>query len=40
MYIVIIDITNENLNENDDVYFYIRTVFVEMSVKMVYRYEE
>lgn len=37
MHDIVIDITNKNYKENDDVYFYVRPVFIETSVKRVYR---
>lgn len=37
MHDVVIDITNDNYRENDDIYFYIKPVLIESSVKRVYQ---
>ena len=37
MHDVVIDLTNKSYNENDDVYFYVRPVLIDTSVKRVYR---
>ncbi len=37
MHDVVIDITGKDYKENDDIYFYVRPVFIETSVKRTYR---
>lgn len=37
MHDVVIDITGKDLKENDDIYFYVRPVYIDTSVKRVYR---
>ncbi len=37
MHDVVIDITNKNYSENDDIYFYVRPVLIDSSVKRVYK---
>lgn len=37
MHDVVIDITNKNYKENDDIYFYVRPVIIDSSVKRVYK---
>lgn len=37
MHDVVIDITGKNYKENDDIYFYIRPVIIDSSVKRVYK---
>lgn len=37
MHDVVIDITGENYKENDDIYFYVRPVIIDSSIKRVYK---
>ncbi|MBP3635275.1 MAG: alanine racemase [Bacilli bacterium] len=37
MHDVVIDLTNKDYKENDDVYFYVKPVFIDTSVKRVYK---
>lgn len=37
MHDVVIDITNKNYKENDDIYFYIRPIIIDSNVKRVYK---
>lgn len=37
MHDIVIDITNKDYEENGDIYFYVRPVFIDTSIKRVYR---
>ena len=40
MHDTVIDITNKNINENDDIYFYVRPINIDSSIKRIYKQGE